>query len=67
LAAALQYDRPLRETALHYVLSLPCITSAIIGFATPEQVDEAVRIAQTPPLSPEEIAALEASVFGQLP
>lgn len=67
LAAALQYDRPLRETALHYVLSLPCITSAIIGFATSEQVDEAVRIAQTPPLSPEAIAALEASVFGQLP
>lgn len=67
LAAALQYDRPLRETALHYVLSLPCITSAIIGFATPEQVDEAVRIAQTPPLPPEAIAALEASVFGQIP
>lgn len=67
LAAALQYDRPLRETALHYVLSSPCITSAIVGFATPEQVDEAVRIAQTRPLSQEEIAALEASVFGRLP
>ena len=63
LVESLGETRPLREPALQYILSVPGISSAIIGFGSPDQVDEAVRIAQTPPLSPEEIARLETAVF----
>lgn len=53
------FQRPLREIALHYLFSCRVVTSAIIGFSTPEQVDEAVRLAQTPCMSQEEISLLE--------
>jgi aryl-alcohol dehydrogenase-like predicted oxidoreductase len=46
--------------ALGYVLSLP-ISTAIIGFRTPEEVDEVVEIARTfRPLPDQEMARLEA-------
>lgn len=67
LSASLPFKRPLNELALHYVLSSPAVTSAIIGFATPGQVDDAVRIAQTPPLSLHDIAQLENAVFASRP
>lgn len=50
----------LRETALHYVLSQPEITSAIIGFGEIEHVLEAVRTTQREPLSSVELLRLEA-------
>ena len=49
----------LTTAALRYVLSLPAITSAIIGFGAVEHVEEAARIAALEPLSPEQIVALE--------
>jgi aryl-alcohol dehydrogenase-like predicted oxidoreductase len=46
--------------ALGYVLSLP-ISTAIVGFATPEEVEEAVEVARSfTPLSAQEMADLEA-------
>lgn len=50
----------LRETALRYVLSQPNVTSVIVGFGAAEHVIEANRIAGQPPLSPSELAELEA-------
>ncbi len=65
LARTLNIDGSIEELALHYIFSSQYVNSAIIGFGTPEQVDEAVRIAQTPALTPEEIESLEAAVFTQ--
>lgn len=65
LARALKIEGSLQELALRYILSVPAINSAIIGFASPEQVDEAVRIAQTPPLPLEDLEALDAAVIAE--
>jgi len=60
LARRLGGSASLAQAALRYVLSLPEITSAIIGFGAIDQVDEAVRISQLEPLSPGQVSALEA-------
>jgi aryl-alcohol dehydrogenase-like predicted oxidoreductase len=59
LAKRLGGSTSLAQTALRYVLSLPEITAAIIGLGAVEQVDEAVRISQLEPLSPEAVRVLE--------
>ena len=50
LAALLPAGMRREEAALRFVLSHPHVTSAVIGFATPEQVDEMVDFAAAGPL-----------------
>jgi aryl-alcohol dehydrogenase-like predicted oxidoreductase len=49
----------IREQALRYVLSLPEIASAIIGFGQVDHVAQAVRSANEPRLSSEELMSLD--------
>lgn len=49
-----------RRNALRYVLSLPEVASAIVGWGDAGQVEEAVSIADEEPLSPRELLDLEA-------
>ena len=49
----------IRELVLRYVVSLPEITSAIIGLGQVNHVAEAVRIAEMPRLSREELMSLD--------
>ena len=49
----------IREHALRYVVSLPEITSAIIGFGQVNHVELAARIADEPRLSSDELASLD--------
>jgi aryl-alcohol dehydrogenase-like predicted oxidoreductase len=49
----------LSELAVRFVLSHPAVTSALIGFSEPGQVDEALRSAARGPLAAEEIAMLD--------
>ena len=49
----------IRERALRYVVSLPEITSAIIGFGQVNHVEQAARIADEPRLSSEELTSLD--------
>jgi len=59
--ALLHPDGPLTAPeAIHYVLSLPGVSTAILGCRTPQEVDDNVRIAHAfQPLSAEPLAALE--------
>ena len=43
----------LTEAAIRFALSHPAVTSALIGFGTPEEIDEAVRVVATlaPPMA----------------
>ncbi len=50
----------LRGLSLRYVLSQPEVTSAIVGFGLPDHVADAVRSADEAPLSPAELARVEA-------
>jgi aryl-alcohol dehydrogenase-like predicted oxidoreductase len=47
------------EMALRWILMFPAVTCAIPGAKRPEQVDENVRAADLPPLSPETMSAIE--------
>jgi aryl-alcohol dehydrogenase-like predicted oxidoreductase len=49
LAALLPMNTSLREAAIRYVLSDPDVSMALIGFASPEQIDEAIRFARAGP------------------
>lgn len=49
----------LRELALRYVLSQPEIASAIVGFGEVAHVDDAMRVAEEPPLSSGEMSRHE--------
>ncbi len=51
-------EKAVRELALRFVLSLPAITSAILGFSETSHIDEAVRIASLPPLASEEFNSI---------
>ena len=48
----------LREVALRFAISHPDVASAIVGFGSPEQVEEAVAFAERGPLVEEEIERL---------
>lgn len=50
------------EAAVRFALSHPAIASAIIGFATPEEVDEAARFAAAGPLDASLLARLNDSL-----
>jgi aryl-alcohol dehydrogenase-like predicted oxidoreductase len=59
LALRLRSLATLRETALRYILSQTQISSAIVGLGAVEHIEEALRIADMPLLSNQEILALE--------
>src|SRR5262249_45934006 len=61
---ALGEEMPLKEVAVRYALSGEIPQVALIGLATPEQVNEAIAFAERGPLPPallERLAALRAS------
>jgi len=47
------------EMALRWILMFPAVTCAIPGAKRPEQVDDNVRAADLPPLTPETMSAIE--------
>jgi L-galactose dehydrogenase/L-glyceraldehyde 3-phosphate reductase len=64
LAGLLPVGLEREEAAVRFVLSHPAVSSAIIGFATPEQVSQAVGFAAAGPLDPACVARIcEASPF----
>ncbi|MEO6682685.1 MAG: aldo/keto reductase [Ginsengibacter sp.] len=52
--------------AIQYVLNHPAVTSAIIGIRTPEQLEDAIKAVNLPPLSEEEMNLLHKSVAAKL-
>jgi L-glyceraldehyde 3-phosphate reductase len=61
VAAALQGEPgSLAQCAIRYALARPEISAVLVGFSTPEQVDEAVAAAGMGPLSEDSLARLEA-------
>jgi aryl-alcohol dehydrogenase-like predicted oxidoreductase len=48
----------LPELALRFAVSHPAVTSALVGFSCPEQVDEVVRFSAAGPLCPELLESL---------
>ena len=61
LCAMLPRDMSRQEAAVRFALSHGAITSAIIGFATPEEVDQAVRFVAAGPLDASLLARLNGS------
>lgn len=59
LVRALGSETAVRELALRYVLSHEDFSSAILGFGSPEHIDEALRISALGPLSHVESGHLE--------
>lgn len=57
---SLAQDRTLAQLALQFVVAHPAVTTAIPGAKRAEQVQDNVRAALLPPLSPEELAQVEA-------
>ena len=61
-AALMQSPLPsgmtLAEAALRFVAHHPTVTTALIGFASPQQVDDAVRWTHAGPLDPELVTRL---------
>jgi L-galactose dehydrogenase/L-glyceraldehyde 3-phosphate reductase len=58
LAARLPAGSSLAERALRFVIGDPRVASAIIGFATPLEIEQAVRAAARGPLAPHEMAGM---------
>jgi aryl-alcohol dehydrogenase-like predicted oxidoreductase len=50
------------QTSIRYVLKHPAISSAVIGFRTMQQLEEAVNTFDTPELNDEEIEILNHSI-----
>jgi aryl-alcohol dehydrogenase-like predicted oxidoreductase len=61
LAETLPPDMSATEAAVRFALSHASVTSAIVGFSTPEQVDEAVDWARRGPLPDSLIDAIVAT------
>jgi L-glyceraldehyde 3-phosphate reductase len=59
-AIARERGQTLAQLALTWVLRDPRVTSALIGASRVEQVEECVRALDSPPLSPEELARIDA-------
>ncbi|WP_409422230.1 aldo/keto reductase [Pseudaeromonas sp. ZJS20] len=57
---AAEGGRSLSGLALQWVLRTPTLTSALMGASRVSQIEAAVRALQQPPLSPDELAAIEA-------
>ena len=57
---------PMAELALRYLFAKPGSKSVLTGVETLEQLRENLRIAQLPPLSPSELAAVDEIVFPPL-
>jgi predicted aldo/keto reductase-like oxidoreductase len=57
-------DRSVVEAAIRFNISQPAITSALVGFSSKEQVDEACRaVGQFTPYAPDHIDAIRAKVI----
>lgn len=50
------------QTSIRYVLHHPAVTSAVVGIRTKEQLDDAISITQSQPLSIDEVTLLKNSV-----
>jgi aryl-alcohol dehydrogenase-like predicted oxidoreductase len=50
------------QTAIQYVLQNPAVTSVIVGIRTPQQLDDAVKTIDIPPLNEEEITTLKTEI-----
>lgn len=61
LLALLPSGMSRQEAAVRFALSHPAVSSAIIGFATPEEVDQAVRFVDAGPLDASLLARLNGS------
>ncbi len=59
-AIAQRRGQSMAQMALQWVMREPVVTTALIGASRPEQVEENVRAFDCPPLSPEELAEIEA-------
>ena len=62
LVALLPSGMSCQEAAVRFALSHPAVTSAIIGFATPDEVDQAVRFVDAGPLDASLLARLNGSL-----
>jgi aryl-alcohol dehydrogenase-like predicted oxidoreductase len=62
-AALVGGEAALKEAALRFVLSHPSIHAAIVGFGSPDHVDEAAAFADAGPLPDDQIARLEAAAL----
>lgn len=58
-------DRPLAQEAIRFVLSHPSISSALIGFGEPWQIEEALAAlnSEAPPLNWDDVLAADTSYF----
>lgn len=56
------HHRSAAQTAIRFVLHHPAITSAVVGIRTHEQLAEAVKSLETPPLTAGEMQQLRASI-----
>jgi aryl-alcohol dehydrogenase-like predicted oxidoreductase len=59
---ALSGEKSLPEIAVRFVLSHPTVTSALIGFGSPEEVEQAIAFAQRGPLPSHELEHLGAAL-----
>lgn len=59
-AIAAQRGQTIAQLALSWVLRHPGVTSALIGASSVAQIEENAAVIAAPPLSPEELAAIEA-------
>jgi aryl-alcohol dehydrogenase-like predicted oxidoreductase len=62
LARLLPVGLSLKELAVRFALNDPDIATALVGFAHPAQIDEAVRFAHAGPLEPELIRNLQTAL-----
>ena len=58
---------PMAELALRFLFSKPEPTSVLTGVETVEQLEENIRIAALPPLGEDELRAVDAVAFPELP
>lgn len=50
------------ETAIRFALHHPAITSAVVGIRTEDQLEEAIQVSLSPPLTEEEIRPLQEAI-----
>ena len=58
-AIASARGQSIAQLALSWVLRHPGVTSALVGASTVAQIEENIAVAYAPPLTPEELAAIE--------
>ena len=61
-ALAADHGLSLAQFALAWLLSRPALTSVIVGASSPAQLRDSLRAADLPPLSPEILAAIPATL-----